>query len=296
MGKRLFLLLWGMGMAVSLAGQAFDEFYDRLESYQKKVELERVKDENVGARLNAKTFDIGEYMDIFSELSVLPGRRIECVYWSDGTGGRPLLYGWEEACDRKEFVQQWREKVWANNMEFLRGQWERKQTPQKDRRQEEQASFKYFNKYLTEEDAMIAYASDSTNAPVRFLVPKDSEMGYFQLLMFDLYAGNFAFYWHAWYGYRFLICDKAQIEFLIQENRKGAFKVSFEEQKMLPLLETDVAPKVVMEQDRCVITIYAFYAGRGVCRETYSIPRKAPCAIMREKSECLVKNGFRGVY
>lgn len=143
---------------------------------------------------------------------------------------------------------------------------------------------------------MIAYASDSTNAPVRFLVPKDSEMGYFQLLMFDLYAGNFAFYWHAWYGYRFLICDKAQIEFLIQENRKGAFKVSFEEQKMLPLLETDVAPKVVMEQDRCVITIYAFYAGRGVCRETYSIPRKAPYAITREKSECLVENSFRGFY
>lgn len=295
-GKRLFLLFLGMGMAVSLAGQTFGEFYDCLESYQKKVELKRVKDENVGARLKAKTFDIGTYMDIFSELSVLSGRRIECVYWSGGTGGRPLLYGWEESCDRKEFVRQWREKVWADNMESLRELWERKQTPQKDRRQEKRASFKYFNKYLMEEDAMIAYASDSTNAPMRFLVPEDSEMGYFQLLMFDLYADNFALFWHAWYNYRFLICDKAQIEFLIQENREETFEVCFDEQKMLPLLETDVAPKVVMKQDGCVITIYAFYAGRGVCRETYSIPRKAPYSIAQENSDCLVENSFRGVY
>ena len=134
MGKRLFLLLWGMGMAVSLAGQAFDEFYDRLESYQKKVELEREKDESVGVRLNAKTFDVGEYMDIFSKLSVLPGWRIECVYWSNGRGGRPLLYGWEEACDRKKIIRRWREEKWETNLESLRKILDKNKLSQNERR------------------------------------------------------------------------------------------------------------------------------------------------------------------
>ena len=296
MGKRLFLLLWGMGMAVSLAGQAFDEFYDRLESYQKKVELEREKDESVGVRLNAKTFDVGEYMDIFSKLSVLPGWRIECVYWSNGRGGRPLLYGWEEACDRKKIIRRWREEKWETNLESLRKILDKNKLSQNERRKRERNFRRAYAPFLTDESVMVTYALDSTNSPLRILVPEDCEMGYFQLLMFDLYADNFALFWHALYGYRFLIRNKAQIEFLIQENRKESFDVCFEEQKMLPLLEMDVTPKVVLEQDRCVITIYAFYAGSGVCRETYSILRKAPCAITREKSECLVKNGFRGVY
>ena len=51
-----------------------------------------------------------------------------------------------------------------------------------------------------------------------------------------------------------------------------------------------------MEQHRCVITLYEFYAGSGLYRNVYSISRVAPYTIKKEQSEKLVSNDFRGVY
>ena len=51
-----------------------------------------------------------------------------------------------------------------------------------------------------------------------------------------------------------------------------------------------------MEQHRCVITLYEFYAGSGLYRNVYSISRVAPYTIKKEQSEKLVSNDFRGFY
>lgn len=51
-----------------------------------------------------------------------------------------------------------------------------------------------------------------------------------------------------------------------------------------------------MEQRRCVITLYEFYAGSGLYRNVYSISRVAPYTIKEEQSEKLVPNDFRGFY
>lgn len=49
-----------------------------------------------------------------------------------------------------------------------------------------------------------------------------------------------------------------------------------------------------MEQHRCVITLYEFYAGSGLYRNVYSISRVVPYTIKEEQSEKLVPNDFRG--
>ncbi len=50
-----------------------------------------------------------------------------------------------------------------------------------------------------------------------------------------------------------------------------------------------------MEQRRCVITLYEFYAGSGLYRNVYSISRVAPYTIKEEQSEKLVPNDFSRV-
>ena len=293
MKTRMLLLFWGVCHSCLLAAQPFGEFYDRLETYQNSVKL-KIEYPNVG--IDSATFDINDYMAIFSKLSVTAGKEIACHYSASGDGGLPLFYGWDSKQDKNEVIDQYRDERLQGFMNLARKRWEEEKLSPCERQKDSCRRMDFFNSFFTDDQIMRLYALDSANKATRFLIPEDDEMGYFQLLMFDLYGNDFALYWHANYGSRFLIRGKEQIDYLMTKNREQDFEVCLDEKQLLPLLKEDLRPQVRLEKNKCLITIYTFHVMGGIYRNTYSISRSAPHSITKEESEHLVENNMRGVY
>ncbi len=121
-------------------------------------------------------------------------------------------------------------------------------------------------------------------------------MGYFQLLVFSQFGDRFALYWHAGSGARKIIRKRQQLEELITANRERKFDVNFDEEQILPYLEQDLAPRVRLKSDKCLITIYMFQESGGLFRKTFSISREAPCQISLVEESELVESNARGLY
>lgn len=282
--------------------QTYNKFLDQLCDYQKRVRLEEslIKGKSV-MNIDTNTFNLKDYMSIFSKLTPEPGYILEYIYNYSWDGGVPLLYARRNNFEKGEYISGERERIrvrWDSIMnvrveKIENGDWKEEE---KNKQIERTKRLCMYMREVSDERILQEFAWDSTNRAVRHLSPVDNKMGYFQLLIFNLYDNNFALWWHANYGYRFPVYKKEQIEFLIKENREEDFSIWFDEKEIIPLLTENLKPQVKMEHARCLITLYVFYADDGLYRKTYSVSRTTPYLIKEERSEKLVSNRFRGAY
>ena len=302
MGRLYVLILFICLVSSEITAQSYNKFLDKLCDYQDNVRLE---EKLVGDRefrdIDTNTFNLKDYMSIFSKLIPEPRYILEYIYNYSWDGGIPLLYARRDDFEEEEYISTERERIrvqWDSIMDVRvekieNEDWEEEE---KNKRIERIKRMCMYMSEVSDERILLEFAWDSVNHAVRHLIPEDSKMGYFQLLIFKLYNNNFALWWHANYSYRFPVYKKEQIEFLIERNRRKDFSIWFDEKNILSLLKENLDPRVKMEQHRCVITLYEFYAGSGLYRNVYSISRVAPYTIKKEQSEKLVSNDFRGFY
>ncbi len=88
--------------------------------------------------------------------------------------------------------------------------------------------------YMSEDERiLLEFAWDSVNHAVRHLIPEDSKMGYFQLLILNciiiilLYGGMQTI------AIVFLFTRKNKLNFLIERNRREVFSIWFDEKYCL---------------------------------------------------------------
>lgn len=301
--KRLYVSIFFIHFIFGgVEAQTYKKFLDQLFDYQDSVRL--IESSINGQRvlnLDTNTFNLKDYMSIFSKLTPKPGYILEYIYRYTGDGGMPLLYARQSNFVKEEYISAESESIrvlWDSIMnerieEIENEDWEEEE---KNKRIKRMKRICVNTREVSVGNILQRFAWDSMNHAVRHLIPRDNKMGYFQLLIFKLYDNNFALWWHANYNYRFPVYKKEQIEFLIKENREGDFSIYLDEKEIVPLLTKNLKPRVKMERDRCLITLYVFYAEGGIYRNTYSISRVTPYLIQEERSEKLVTNSVRGFY
>ena len=281
MKRIVVLLLFACCVLQELVAQRYGKFAEELINYQSKAELKKQRGK-LGLKacwIDSSTFNMQEYLSIFSALKPKEGYVVECVYFFTNYEGMPMFYGREAQYSRDSFVMMLREKhkerVGIVRIGYADEDW------------------RYLSGYAFDEKRKNKGAS-------YYFVPSDTKMGYFQLLMFYLYGDAFALWWHALELARFLIYEREQIESLIQRNRNEDFMVCFEEDKIRPLLKCSLEPQVKMKKTHCEIIIYEFHHSHprygGVHKNTYSISRAEPYQITLQHSEKLVANEIRGLF
>lgn len=300
--KWLICVIFICGILNEVKAQSYDKFLDRLLDYQKHV---RVKDSLINgkyiASIDTNTFDLKDYMSIFSKLTPEPGYIIEYIYDAGWDGAVPLLYAWRENLNKEEYISAEKERIIRKCDSTINERVEkiRREDLEKDAKIKKIERTKRIftnSRELSCKRILHSFALDLANHAAFHLTPQDNKMGYLQLLIFKLYGNNFALWWHANYGYRFPVYKKEQIEFLIKKNRENDFSIYFTEKEIRPLLTAKLKPQIKMERTRCVISLYVFYAGSGLYRKTYSISRTNPYLITEKKSEKLVSNSFHGFF
>ena len=277
-------------------------FLDSLEKYQQQIQTEKIT--NYVSYLNPVTFNHEDYLALFPALRVRPSCQVGCCYYYRRY---PVWYAWN---GDPGFL---REKVRRNNprpeLSFLKykirnmRQASKKDTNSFVSKTEYRKFMKQF--YHRERNNILAYRTkayrrdnyrdhwaleDSTHRAIAHLLPEDNEMGYFQFLVFNLFGEKVIPR-----GNQF-IRRKEQIERLIERNRKRDLVIDFDEQKMLPFLEMDLSPQVIMDAEKCTITFYHFQSSGGLSRETYSIRREAPFRAVLEEKVNLVGNRHRVIF
>ena len=299
---RITLLTASLGLMVTqrVGAQDYAGFIERWDDYRFQVEVKEKysKKSHRVVGLDRKTFDERDYMALFPSLKVEAGRELQCVYSSDGRGGRPRLYAKESGERYEQALEEYKKlKRTAELEDELAGMLADAGYPgeAKGYLREMRKDRKRYNK-PDRRELERRYAYDSVNLAIRHMVPEDSGMGYFQYLVFSEFGDNFALFWHSNAMRADILYSRAQLEQLIQDNRNGKFEVCFNEERMLPLLEKDLSPHVTLEADKCVITLYVFMVSGGLEERTYEISRRAPYEIVLTEDKCLVENELRGYY
>jgi hypothetical protein len=116
----------------------------------------------------------------------------------------------------------------------------------------------------------------------------DTEEGFFQFILLRIMGGQFYLFWHANYNDRAVICDRAELErILVMPEGYGSYQNLSDEQKEAARA-IDLAPVVEMEDDVVVAKVVVFTKWGGFSRETYTINRSFPHAILDSAHEVLV--------
>ena len=111
--KWLICVIFVCGILSEVKAQSYDKFLDQLLDYQKHVRVK--KDSLINgkyiARIDTKTFNLKDYMSIFSKLTPEPGYIIDYIYDVGRDGAVPLLYAWRENLNKEEYISAEKERI-----------------------------------------------------------------------------------------------------------------------------------------------------------------------------------------
>lgn len=238
----------------------YNEFITKISDYQSKIEIEYSEED---AFIDKTTFDIEEYFSLYNKLTIDSLYKIDYYYFYFGDGGRPLLLALEknEELDTiLNYFVSYPPRIVNFNDKTTR---------------ERHVSFDFFD-----------YA-DSVLNPISKIRIEDSELGYFQYLVFYLQGDNFGLFWHSNYSGLVLInSEKALNEFL---NIESDFTDFTREQKK-NIKQINPEPMIIMTDDSCYINIVEFNAWEGFVRTKFSINRIYPHNVKYISRDLLVEH------
>ena len=171
MGRLYVLILFICLVSSEITAQSYNKFLDKLCDYQDN------------------TFNLKDYMSIFSKLIPEPRYILEYIYNYSWDGGIPLLYARRDDFEEEEYISTERERIrvqWDSIMDVRvekieNEDWEEEE---KNKRIERIKRMCMYMSEVSDERILLEFAWDSVNHAVRHLIPEDSKMGYFQLFCF----------------------------------------------------------------------------------------------------------------
>jgi hypothetical protein len=122
-----------------------------------------------------------------------------------------------------------------------------------------------------------------------YLAVEDTEQGYFEYVVLDIMANQFYLSWHANYNDLEIVCNRDEVNDIVTQVSSGDFGIAMNlaQQTKARAMRT-IEPVVRLTGDVAVVEIITFTKWGGFYRETYTISREFPHAIVDVKQENLV--------
>ena len=139
--------------------------------------------------------------------------------------------------------------------------------------------------------ASAAEIPDNTQLPDyhEHVNAQDTEQGYFEYVVLDVMAEQFYLYWHANYNDRQIVCNRTEVNDIIERVNSGDFgaPMNFLLQARARAIR-NVEPVVNLRRNVVDIQVVTFTKWGGFYRETYTINRDFPHTIVDVKQQILV--------
>lgn len=237
-----------------------------------------------------KSFPIKDYMSVYNKLSLSDtNKRFFCYYHHDGIGGMPYIMAIDKNSNMPNKIDEMYKKYKEPSFLF----------DDMDQKSGKSVS-------LLEHDEPISFIE--AHSAKGYIIPEDSHIGYIQLLHFLEFGENFALFWHAHMGKKYVATDVEQIkervdswergpyqhrykiemdeydiyQYMVHssykpsedeiERRKKRIQQDFENARALKA--SDLVPQIEMLDDYCTIEWVECYNNHGLYRCKYQISRK----------------------
>ncbi len=139
--------------------------------------------------------------------------------------------------------------------------------------------------------ASAAEIPDNTQLPDyhEHLNVQDTEQGYFEYVVLDVMADQFYLYWHANYNDRQIVCNRQEVNDIIERVNSGDFGASmnFLQQARARAIR-NVEPTVNLRRNVVDVQVVTFTKWGGFYRESYTINRSFPHTIVDVRQQILV--------
>ena len=121
------------------------------------------------------------------------------------------------------------------------------------------------------------------------IVVKDSQEGFFQLVVLQVMGNQFYQFWHCKYNDDVIVCEAEVFKSLWRRlEAPGIEMVDIPDDVKREAAAVDCTPQVVSFRDRVVVEVVIFSKWKGVVRRAHTIARRYPHRILAEKEDVLV--------
>jgi len=243
---------------------SYCEFIEAVQSYQQKVKTIYPDGYRI---LDPNTFDINTYFGFFDRISVKRGFRIDALYYGSSADGSPYLCG----LNAKQNIDYAYELISNNN---------------KRNRETEQEGLETLltDSNKSEEDKEIDYTKllfefiRETNIK-QFIVPEDSDYGFFQYLFLLEMGNQFALFWHSYYNRKYIFYSIEPVEELVNRiNKSGVYII--QDDDLQRLKQSSLVPDIIKKTDFYQITWFEYRQFKSIYKCVYEIERKEPFDII----------------
>ena len=223
-----------------------------------------------------KSFLIEDYMSVYNKLRLSDSnKRFFCYYHHDSIGGMPYIM----AIDKNSNVPNKIDEMYQKSEKSVS---------------------------VLEYDEPISFMEN--HSAKGYMIPEDSHIGYVQLLHFLEFGENFALFWHAHMGGKYVVTSAEQIKERVDSWERGPYqhryKIEMDESDIYQYMEnssykpsedeiekrrkriqqdfenaralkaSDLVPQIEMLEDYCTIEWVECYINHGLYRCKYQISRK----------------------
>jgi hypothetical protein len=131
-------------------------------------------------------------------------------------------------------------------------------------------------------------ASDGLTNYMDFIQTDDTPDGYFQYVLLSLTANRFYLFWHANYSDSQVVCDKADVNRIVASlNGDFGYRISLASRIRAAFIK-DIEPSIVVNEDSVEVSFVTFTRWGGFFRQSFTISRSFPHAILDEQEQNLV--------
>jgi hypothetical protein len=200
---------------------------------------------------NGTEFDVNQYFDILTSLSMEPGYTLDYVYDAYGGNGYPVLYTRADGMQR----------------------------------------YATFSEYQQAADGLAGEDAQALlqQGYLAHVIPEDTEDGYFQMAVLYLLGEQFYLLWHANYDDDIIVCDQDHLEKALEDY--VMWIVEYDPGDAEDILEgvedVSLEPEVLLREDVAEVSLVYFTKWGGVYRVTYEISREKPYPIVETNLENL---------
>ena len=131
-------------------------------------------------------------------------------------------------------------------------------------------------------------ASDGLTSYMDYIQVDDTPDGYFQYVLLSLTANRFYLFWHAGYSDSQIVCDKADVGQIVASlNGDFGYRMTIAARIRAALIK-DIEPSINVNGDSVEVLFVTFTRWGGFFRQSFTISRSFPHAILEEQEQNLV--------
>jgi hypothetical protein len=197
-------------------------------------------------------FDPNDYFQILTHLGITPGYELDYVYYSDFTGGKPLIYARE-----------------SGSAPF--------------------ASYEEFAESVGEEPSDTRSYAPLNNASdyLEHIQIDESPESYFEFIMLALVGDQFYLYWHALYNDAQILCDPSDMESVRED--VASFDLEFPESVAEGAGMIDFEPAVLLDGETVTVRLVVFTKWGGFFELVYVTAEGDPLELIDVQANPLVE-------